>query len=136
MSAFPIPFSGFFKPPRLSPAQAQGHAAEDQAKIYLERKGYHFLAANHRTRFGEVDLVMEQGETVVFVEVRERSDSAFGSPVETVTKKKQARIAKAGIAYVKAQGLARRPLRFDIVAVQDARLTHIENAFVPSVYYL
>lgn len=85
---------------------------------------------------GEVDLILEQKETIVFVEVRERKSTSFGTPAETVTRKKQARIAKAALMFLKAKGLTRRPLRFDVVSVQSGTISHIENAFAPPGYTL
>lgn len=79
---------------------------------------------------------MDDGETVVFVEVRARTSTAFGAPAETVTPAKQRRIAQAALAYVKGNGLTRRPLRFDIVAVHDGVCEHLPNAFVPAGFFL
>lgn len=77
---------------------------------------------------------MEQGDTIVFVEVRERTSNAYGSPAESVTPKKQKRIAKAALMFVKENCLANRYLRFDIISVQLGQITHIENAFAPAGY--
>lgn len=117
-------------------ATARGGTAELAAQKHLEDRGYSTLAANQSTRFGEVDLVMEKGDVVVFVEVRQRASPAFGSAAETVTFKKQSRIAKAALAFVKLHGLARRPMRFDVVSIDGEKLSHIENAFVPGGYHL
>ncbi|MBL0059412.1 MAG: YraN family protein [Elusimicrobia bacterium] len=124
------------KDTHLSPTQTQGQEAETLALHWLEPKGYRLLAANHRTPMGEVDLILEQKETIVFVEVRERKSTSFGTPAETVTRKKQARIAKAALMFLKAKGLTRRPLRFDVVSVQSGTISHIENAFAPPGYTL
>jgi len=114
----------------------QGQEGEGHARSFLEKAGYRFLAANTQTRYGEVDLVMEKGTTVVFVEVRVRGSNSYGSPAETVTKAKQKKVAKAAIAYAKEQGLTKRPLRFDVVAIEGNKINHIPNAFVPTGYYL
>jgi putative endonuclease len=120
----------------LSPRQAQGRRAETLARGFLESRGLSFRAANAATPRGEVDLVMEDGDAVVFVEVRARSSPAFGMPAETVTPAKQRRIAQAALAYAKENGLTRRPLRFDIVAVRGGVCEHLPNAFVPAGFFL
>jgi putative endonuclease len=112
-----------------------GEEGETLARTFLEKKGYVFLAANHRTRFGEVDLVMEDGGTVVFVEVRARRSNTFGHPLETITRKKQGRVAHAALDFIKANGLARHALRFDVVAIEGDAVTHIPHAFIPSTVY-
>lgn len=94
------------------------------------------MEKNFTTRLGEIDLIMEKKDTLVFVEVRERKSNAYGTPAETVTTRKQARIAKAALMFVKAHFLNNRNLRFDIVSVQNGMVTHLENAFVPSGYTL
>jgi putative endonuclease len=109
----------------------QGQAAEERARRLLEAKGYRFLAANHRTRMGEVDLVMKDGETVVFVEVRERTRGGYGRGFESVTAAKQAKVAKAALAYVKEKRLGGMPLRFDVVSFDPEGAAHLPNAFVP-----
>ena len=77
---------------------------------------------------------MDQGDTLVFVEVRERKSNAYGTPAESVNPTKQKRIAKAALMFIKANRLANRNLRFDIVAVQKGTITHLENAFAPTGY--
>jgi putative endonuclease len=116
---------------RLSPTQQKGRAAEDEARLFLEKKGYRFRRANFWTPLGEVDLVMEKGDAVVFVEVRSRAGTAWGRPEESVRPAKQKRFARAALTYVKRERLGNKNLRFDIVALLPAGVTHIENAFTP-----
>ncbi len=116
--------------------QAEGREAESEAQRHLEKKGYRLLDANYQTPLGEVDLVMEKGSTVVFVEVRKRRSSGYGTAADSVTKKKQDRVGRAAMMYVKSKFLAGRNLRFDVVAIQGTTLNHIENAFVPTRYTL
>jgi putative endonuclease len=125
------PFKGF-----LSPRQVQGRRAEALARSFLETRGYVFRAANAATRAGEVDLVMDDGGTLVFVEVRERSSDRFGAAAATVTPAKQRRVAQAALAYLKENRLDGRPLRFDVVAVRDGVCEHLPNAFAPTGFYL
>ena len=72
----------------------QGAGFEHQARLFLESKGLKFIAANQHFKCGELDLVMQDGQTIVFVEVRQRSNSAFGSAVESVDWQKQQNSAK------------------------------------------
>src|SRR5687768_528597 len=116
--------------PPFSPSE-QGARAEDRARDYLESKGYTFMARNLRNPTGELDLVMRDKDTVVFVEVRERRNEDFGRGFETVTRAKQTRVAKAAVAYVKLHGLTKEPLRFDVVSIGPSALEHIPNAFAP-----
>lgn len=110
-----------------------GQAGEDAAWDHLRRAGYSLLARNLRTRAGEVDLIVTRGDTIVFVEVRGRSSSRFGTPLESVDRRKQARVARLAMEYVARNRIADRRIRFDVVAVewQDGRPTvnHLENAF-------
>lgn len=94
------------------------------------------MERNFSTRLGEIDLIMEKKDTLVFVEVRERQSNRYGSPAETVTPRKQARIAKAALMFIKAHHLYNKNLRFDIVAIANGAVTHLENAFAPSGYTL
>jgi putative endonuclease len=119
-----------------SPTQDQGDEAEGWAQHHLEQKGYRLVERNFSTRLGEIDLIMEKKDTLIFVEVRERNSTQYGSPAETVTPRKQARIAKAALMFLKVRHLHNKNLRFDIVSISNDTLTHLENAFAPSGYTL
>lgn len=110
---------------------ATGRRGEEIAKRALEQKGYALLASNFRDGPREIDLVMLDGETVVFVEVKARSSVAYGSPGEFVTKNKQRLLTLAARSYLMKNGLLDRPARFDVVEIylRDKKLRHIPNAF-------
>lgn len=114
---------------RRADPRSLGKSAEDLARAHLEAKGFRFLRANHRTRFGEVDLVMKDGDTLVFVEVRARGREDYGRAAETVTPAKQRKVVMAALDYVKSEGRAKDALRFDVVAVGPAGVEHLPNAF-------
>jgi putative endonuclease len=113
--------------------QKLGDAGEEAAAELLRGRGYRIVARQHRCRRGEVDLIVEKGETLVFVEVRTRATAAFGGPEETVGRAKQQRILAAAQDFLARRRGPERGLRFDVVAVVDGpkgpKLTHYENAF-------
>lgn len=111
-----------------------GDAAEDAARHLLEGEGLRTLARNVNYRFGEIDLVMRDGEITVFVEVRYRSSLCFGGAAASVTHHKCYKIALAARAWLAARpALAGGPCRFDIVAASGGKdglqLQWIQNAF-------
>src|SRR5579863_6002152 len=97
--------------PRPDP-RTTGRRAEEHAAEYLRRRGYTIVAANVRYKVGEIDLVAEQGQTLVFVEVRARRESAYGTAAETVNARKQARVWRAVETYLQEQQIdPSRPCR-------------------------
>ena len=79
---------------------AQGTAAEDLALRYLEAQGMTLVTRNFRCRTGELDLIMRDGEQLVFVEVRSRRYIRYGTPAESVTRTKQQRLLRAAAFYL------------------------------------
>lgn len=111
-----------------------GAGAERLAARHLERAGLKLLARNYRSPFGEIDLVMQQDDTLVFVEVRFRARSDFGTPAETVDRRKQARLRACAEHFLQRDRRhSKRSCRFDIVAVTPApegeRVEWLRNAF-------
>lgn len=98
-------------------AMSLGWRGEDAALGYLEKKGWKMLQRHFRTRQGEVDLVMQDGQTLVFVEVKTRRSRAFGAPEEAVDERKLGRMQAAAEIY-----LARHPwsgqVRVDMVVIE------------------
>ena len=107
-----------------------GAQAEDLACAHLERAGLKLLARNFRCPQGEIDLVMDDRGTLVFVEVRYRRSNAFGTPAETVGRHKQARLRAAAGHYLVKHAVD-RICRFDVVAVSggEARVEWLRDAF-------
>jgi putative endonuclease len=99
--------------------KADGERAEDAALAYLERHGLKLKARNYRSRFGEIDLVLDDRGTLVFVEVRKRSNPRFGSAAESITATKRDRLIATARQYL---GSLRRevPCRFDAVLIDGA----------------
>ncbi len=111
-------------------AQRIGGAAEQQAAAFLQSRGLALVARNVLYRCGELDLVMQDQEIIVFVEVRLRSKSAFATAAASVGLKKQRRIqAAAQLWLAKNFGNAWPPCRFDVFAITGGRPAWIQNAF-------
>jgi len=108
-----------------------GQWAENQAKDYLRKKGLQLREQNYRCKAGEIDLIMTQGNALVFVEVRSRSREEFGTAFESVTKTKQQRLIKAAKHYLqKKQLFDKFPCRFDVISVhRNNDIEWIPNAF-------
>lgn len=112
----------------------RGRAAEDAALDFLRGRGLVLVARNHRCRGGELDLVMRDGSSLVFIEVRARSERGFGSAEATVTARKQRRVITAARHFLALHPAeAKRPMRFDVVAISldggDNALRWIRAAF-------
>jgi putative endonuclease len=106
-----------------------GGDKERLACTYLEKSGLRLLDRNYRCRRGEIDLVMRDADILVFVEVRFRASSRFGTPAETVDIRKQRRLAAAAAHYLQRHP-TNLPCRFDVVALSGANsINWIRSAF-------
>jgi putative endonuclease len=103
----------------------RGAQAEDLAAAHLERQGLRLVARNFRTRHGEIDLVMRDGATLVFVEVRLRTTSGYGGAAASITAAKRARLVAAAQGYLAQLG-REPPCRFDAVLLDGLAATRIE----------
>ncbi len=116
-----------------------GQEGENRAVQYLEKLGYKIVERNYRTRAGEIDLIaLHQGE-VVFVEVKTRTNNAYGAPELAVNSEKQRRMIKAALVYIHCKKLHQVPCRFDVVAIsaaKDLEVELIQNAFEMDRTYL
>ncbi len=108
-----------------------GRLAEERARVYLEQQGMVWVRSNYLCSQGEVDLIMLDQETVVFVEVRYRTYPDFGKNVETVAGRKQHRLIKAAWHYLlETNAVEKVNARFDIVGLApDDDIYWIQNAF-------
>ena len=122
----------------MTPSQAPhlrlGRAGEAAAEALLAGKGFTVLARNYRTRGGEVDLVCQDGETLVFVEVKTRGAGSLARPDQAVTAAKRGRLVRAAAAFLSERDLWDRPCRFDVVAVTASgkalTAAHLPDAFI------
>ncbi len=115
---------------------SKGAAGEVLAARYLRDKGYDLLAANYRSRFGEIDIIAAKDAYIVFVEVKSRAQNSLYAPREAVTAAKQQRIIKTALLYLAQHPETRQP-RFDVIEIVTAEgqpmkmlsLEHLENAY-------
>ncbi|TYT74901.1 YraN family protein [Desulfobotulus mexicanus] len=113
-------------------SRIKGQAAERVACDFLKKAGFCILANNFRSRFGEIDIVARQGEILVFVEVKARSSSAYGTAFETVDRRKQQKIIRTALFYLSRKSLDNPYIRFDVIAVNaNGQCFHIPDAFCP-----
>ena len=97
--------------------QSLGEAGENLAVRELTARGYAILERRYRSRYGEIDIIAQAGETLVFVEVKARTGNAFGGGGAAVTRQKQQRIARLAEEFLARRRIVDRPCRFDVVTV-------------------
>ena len=108
----------------------KGAKYEAQAADFLKAAGFEIVERNWACPMGELDIVARKDGRLVFVEVRARSGSGYGTPAESVTPAKRAKILKAAMAYIKAKRPGAEEYRFDVIAIVPGREPeHIEEAF-------
>lgn len=106
-----------------------GARCEQEAGAYLEKQGYRIVRYNFRCRTGEIDIIAWDGEYLVFCEVKYRSGTATGHPLEAVGLKKQKVISKCAAYYLVTEHLGDVPCRFDVVGIEGNKITLVKNAF-------
>lgn len=101
--------------------QLKGRLAEQAALDYLECRGLRLVERNFRCRMGELDLIMTEGDTLVFVEVRYRASSRYGTGADSVDGRKQRKMIRAAEQFLRLRRkFASRPCRFDVVSASRA----------------
>ena len=123
----------------MATTREQGQYTEELACQYLENKGFKLIEKNFNCRLGEIDLIMKDNDSLVFVEVRYRRSNNFGSGAESVTANKQSKLIKTASLYLQQHDKYNKyPARFDIVSITGIIETNdmnnidfdwIENAF-------
>lgn len=109
-----------------------GKLGEEIARRYLENKRFEILSQNYRTRYGEIDLVAKDKNELVFIEVRTKTKENFGTPEETLNRKKIAKLRKNALAYTAKIGW-QGPIRLDALCLildqnnQPSRIDHYQN---------
>lgn len=112
-----------------------GERGEALAERFLRQMGYRILARGSRNKLGEIDLVAMDGKTIVFVEVKTRRSTDKGHPADAVDARKQAKLTRLALAYMKRHRVLDQPSRFDVIAItwpdnaSPPQIEHYRNAF-------
>ena len=113
--------------------RTKGIDGESLAVVFLQQKGFAIVERNFRFGHGEIDIIAREGSVLVFVEVKTRHSSKFGSPEESVTDAKQHQLRQAAEGYLHSKELEEQRCRFDVISIsyqgERPEIRHIENAF-------
>ncbi len=107
-----------------------GIEGEEMAAKALKKGGYKIIEKNYRSKFGEIDIVAEEKDYLVFVEVKRRSSGSFGGPFAAIDKKKKEHMIRSAQWYLKDRRCTGRKARFDIVGIDGDELKIIQHAFI------
>lgn len=112
-----------------------GQIGEKIAQDFLKNKGLKLIEANFNCRYGELDLIMADKDTLVFVEVKYRSSRAYGGALHAISPTKKKKLIRTALFYMQQKGMSNNPARFDVIAINnsgnkdDNEILWIENAF-------
>lgn len=113
----------------LTNKQIVGNRAEDRAAAFLREQNLSLVERNFLCKVGEIDLIMQDHNCLVFVEVRFRKNANFGSALETVNRAKQKKIIAAAQFYIRKQKLRNAAMRFDVVGITGDDIQWVPSAF-------
>ena len=97
----------------------EGNKGEIRAVQFLKKEKYKILQTNYKNRIGEIDIIAEKDNVIVFVEVKNRSTFAFGRPIEAVTLHKQNQIKRVAEIYLMMKNMYNHDVRFDVIEICD-----------------
>jgi putative endonuclease len=103
--------------------KALGRSGEKMAELFLQKQGYRILERNYQTPYGEIDLIAREARELVFIEVRTRRGTDFGTPIESLTRDKISHWGKSASAYLQKAGEFDQTIRFDFVGVDLSEKT-------------
>ncbi|NOX20989.1 MAG: YraN family protein [Nitrospirae bacterium] len=110
-----------------------GREGEDLAVKYLRKNGLKIIERNFRTPIGEIDIIARDGPAIVIVEVKTRTSLNFGHPLEAVDQRKQKRLRRLALYYLKYRGIENVQVRFDVLAIVKTdnghKISYIKEAF-------
>lgn len=112
-----------------------GDRGERAAVRYLKKQGFRIIAKQYRNSYGEVDIIAQDGKATVFVEVKTRTSTNDGQPFEAVDLRKQEKITRIALAWLKQHDRLEQPARFDVVSILwpdergEPQIQHFRNAF-------
>lgn len=113
--------------------KAIGKKGENIATKYLINQGYKIIRRNFHTRYGEIDIICEKAGVLVFVEVKARRNTNYGTPEEAITPQKIEHLKKAALIYLEKENRFYKQLRFDVIGIlmqgEDISINHIKDAF-------
>ncbi|MGE5454344.1 MAG: YraN family protein [Methylocystaceae bacterium] len=118
----------------MNQRQHLGKQGEEIAVRYLKSQGYQVLRERYRVAQGEIDIIATWGQTLVFIEVKTRTSTAYGLPAEAVTYQKQGKIRQVAMAFLQEGNHKYNNFRFDVISIlmqgrEKYQLDHIEGAF-------
>jgi putative endonuclease len=108
----------------------EGIRGEETAVRALRKQGYKILERNHRNKLGEIDVIAEDGDCLVFVEVKKRNTASFGEAVCSIDERKKRHLVRAALFYMKANKCFGRRVRFDVIGIDGERIKLVRNAFM------
>lgn len=110
-----------------------GKRGETLAISFLKKNGYRIIESNFRCRYGEIDIIAQEGKTVAFIEVKTKTNNRFGSPTQAIDLRKQRQVSKTALIYISQKRLTNYSARFDVVGVNikgsNSEIELIKNAF-------
>lgn len=110
-----------------------GKRGETLAISFLKKNGYRIIESNFRCRYGEIDIIAQEGKTVAFIEVKTKTSNRFGSPTQAIDSRKQRQVSKTALAYISQKRLTNYSARFDVVGINikgsNSEIELIKNAF-------
>jgi putative endonuclease len=119
--------------PEKDPRNEVGRSGEDMANDLLKKNGYKIIERNYQSPLGEIDIIAREGKTWVFVEVKTRLTSEYGSAKWAIGPRKQRKVSMVALEYLKRHSLMDQPARFDVVTVDwehlQPRIELFRNAF-------
>lgn len=111
----------------MIPNNIQGKRYEAMATSFLKQKGYEIIKNNYSNKLGEIDIICKDNDIYVFVEVKFRTSSKLGRPIEAITAQKLHKITMTATKYLKEHKLLDSQIRFDAIEILNDEIRHIEN---------
>ena len=110
--------------------KVEGNIGEVLSVNFLKKQGYKILSINFKTKFGEIDIIAQDKDTIVFVEVKRRETLKFGRPIEAIDYRKELKIKRVAEYYLNKTKNYEVNVRFDVIEILGKEISHIKNAFM------
>jgi len=115
---------------------ALGKRGENISVKFLRKQGYKIIKRNYRCSLGEIDIVAKDKNILCFVEVKTRETEEYGLPEEAIDWRKQKKLTKVALTYLKEKKIYKQDLRFDVVSVYPNHIELIKDAFIVNTDYI